>query len=166
MPDLTEITPNRRHAPSCGMKEKNFGMNENHCPATERFQSRISNLVKTNYFDSALDLEQTLIRYVHRYNTQLPQSALRSRTPIQAIKDWHKVHPHRFVKSPRNYTRGDNQRSYLRQAIRYVSKKLRKRHEITSNSRILCKNTPPRSAGMSTRQKSSTLQCAMPSTGR
>ncbi len=28
-------------------------------------------------FDSALDLEQTLMRYVHLYNTQLLQSALR-----------------------------------------------------------------------------------------
>jgi hypothetical protein len=83
-------------------------MNENHCLATERFPSRISDLVKTNQFESALDLEQTLIRYVHRHNTQLPQSALRSRTPIQAMKDWHKLHSHRRVKSPRNHTRGDN----------------------------------------------------------
>ncbi len=49
------------------------------------------------------DLEQTLMRYVHLYNTQLPQSALRSRTPMQAMKDWHKSHPHLFVKSPRNH---------------------------------------------------------------
>jgi len=73
-------------------------MNENHCWGTERFHSRISDLVRTNHFDSAIDLEQTLIRYVHRHNTQLPLSALRSRTPIQAMKDWHKFHPHRFVK--------------------------------------------------------------------
>ncbi len=62
----------------------------------------------------ALDLEQTLMRYVvrrslgpmaftaHSTNTQLPQSALRSRTPMQAMKDWHKSHPHLFVKSTRN----------------------------------------------------------------
>ena len=31
-----------------------------------------------------------------------PQSALKSRTPMQAMKDRHKSHPHRFVKSPRN----------------------------------------------------------------
>ena len=75
--------------------------------ATERFNGRISDVLKTNRFDSALDLEQTLMRYVHLYNTQLPQSALRSRTPMQAMKDWHKSHPHLFVKSPRNHAGHD-----------------------------------------------------------
>ena len=42
------------------------------------------------------------MRYVALYNTQLPQSALRSRTPMKAMMDWHKSHPHLFVKSPRN----------------------------------------------------------------
>jgi len=42
------------------------------------------------------------MRYVPLYNTQLPQSALGCRTPMQAMKDWHKSHPHIFVKSPRN----------------------------------------------------------------
>ncbi len=73
----------------------------------ERFNGRISDVLKTNHFDSALDLEQTLMRYVHLYNTQLPQSALRSRTPMQTMKDWHKSHPHLFVKSPRNHTGRD-----------------------------------------------------------
>ena len=68
----------------------------------ERFNGRISDVLKTNRFDNALDLEQTLMRYVHLYNTQLPQSALRSRTPMQAMKDWQKSHPHLFVKTPRN----------------------------------------------------------------
>jgi transposase InsO family protein len=68
----------------------------------DRFNGGICDVLKSNRFDSALDLEQTLMRYVHLYNTQLPQSALRSRTPTQAMKDWHKSHPHLFVKSPRN----------------------------------------------------------------
>ena len=67
----------------------------------ERFNGRIADVLKTNRFDSALDLEQTLMRYVALYNTQLPQSALGSRTPMQAMKDWHKSHPYLFVKSPR-----------------------------------------------------------------
>jgi transposase InsO family protein len=74
----------------------------------ERFNGRISDVLKTNRFDSALDLEQTLMRYVQLYNTQLPQSALRSRTPMQAMKDWHKSHPHFFVKSPRNHAGRDS----------------------------------------------------------
>jgi transposase InsO family protein len=53
----------------------------------ERFNGRISDVLKTNRFDSALDLEQTLMRYAHLYNTQLPQSALGSQTPMQAMKD-------------------------------------------------------------------------------
>ena len=35
----------------------------------ERVNGRISDVLKTNRFDSALDLEQTLMRYVHLYNT-------------------------------------------------------------------------------------------------
>lgn len=38
----------------------------------DRFNGRISEVLKTNLFDSALYLEHTLIRYVHLYNTQLP----------------------------------------------------------------------------------------------
>ena len=42
------------------------------------------------------------MRYVHLDNTQLPQSALGNRTPMQAMKDWHKFHPHPLVKMPCN----------------------------------------------------------------
>ena len=69
----------------------------------ECFNGHISDVLKTNRFDSALDLEQTLMRYVYLCNTQLQQSALRSRTPMQAMQDWHKSHPQLFVKSPRNH---------------------------------------------------------------
>ena len=48
------------------------------------------------------------MRYVHLYNTTLPQSALMSPTPMQAMKDWHKSHPHIFVKTPRNRPGCDN----------------------------------------------------------
>jgi transposase InsO family protein len=83
------------------------GFQENRCRATERFNGCISDVLKTNPFDSALDLEHTLMRHVRLYNTQLPQSALRSRTPMQAMKDWHKSHPQLFVKSPRNHAGRD-----------------------------------------------------------
>ncbi len=69
---------------------------------TRTWTGRISDVLRTNRFDSALDLEQTPMRYVHPYNTQLPQSALGSRTPMQAMKDWYRSHPHLFVKTPRN----------------------------------------------------------------
>jgi hypothetical protein len=39
-------------------------------------------------FDGREDLEQSLLRYVALYNPQLPQSAHKGRTPIQAMKEW------------------------------------------------------------------------------
>ncbi|AAU93118.1 putative transposase [Methylococcus capsulatus str. Bath] len=59
----------------------------------ERFNGRIADILKTHHFDSALDLEQTLHRYVTLYNDNLPQSALVSQTPIQSMKAWYKSHP-------------------------------------------------------------------------
>jgi len=64
-------------------------------------------VLKPNSFDSALDLKQTLMRYIALYNTQLPQSVLGSRTPMQAMKDWHKSNPHLFVEPLRNLPRRD-----------------------------------------------------------
>lgn len=78
----------------------------------ESFNRRIADVLKTNRFESALDLEQTLMRYVALYNAQLPQSALGRRTPMQTMKDWHKSHPHLFVKSPRNLPVPDTQNSH------------------------------------------------------
>ena len=68
----------------------------------ERFDGRISDVLRTNRFGSALDLDQTLMRCVPLCNTQLPQTAPGGRTPMTAMRDWHKSHPHLFVKSPRN----------------------------------------------------------------
>jgi hypothetical protein len=41
-----------------------------------------------------------LRRTVRLYNQQLPQSALDSTSPLQAMKDWHKQKPHLFRKQP------------------------------------------------------------------
>jgi transposase InsO family protein len=64
----------------------------------ERFNGRIADVLKTHRFTSGEDLEQTLMRYVALYNHQLPQSALKSKTPTRAMKDWYASHPHLFVK--------------------------------------------------------------------
>ena len=66
----------------------------------ERFNGRISDVLKTHHFNSALDMEQTLLRYVKLYNQHLPQSALKSKTPHQAMKDWYASHPHLFHRRP------------------------------------------------------------------
>lgn len=57
---------------------------------------------------SGEDLEQTIMRYVTLYNTQFPQSALRSRTPVQPMKAWHKSNPELFLKKPGNHPGCDN----------------------------------------------------------
>ena len=59
-----------------------------------------ADVLKTHRFSSAEDLEQTLLRYVALYNHQLPQSALKSKTPMQAMKEWYKEYPHLFHKRP------------------------------------------------------------------
>ena len=64
----------------------------------ERFNGRIADVLKTHRFNSREDMEWTLLRYVALYNHQLPQSALKSSTPIQAMKEWHHTHPHLFHK--------------------------------------------------------------------
>jgi len=48
----------------------------------ERFNGRISDVLKTHRFHSGEDMEQTLMRYVALYNHQFPQSALKSKTPM------------------------------------------------------------------------------------
>ena len=66
----------------------------------ERFNGRIADVLKTHRFNSREDMEQTLLRYVALCNHQLPQSALKSRTPMQAMKQWYQTHPHLFHKRP------------------------------------------------------------------
>ncbi|MBS0611039.1 MAG: IS481 family transposase [Proteobacteria bacterium] len=66
----------------------------------ERFNGRIADVLKTHRFRSSEDLEQTLLRYVALYNHQLPQSALKSKTPMQAMKEWYRECPDLFHKRP------------------------------------------------------------------
>ena len=66
----------------------------------ERFNGRIEEVLRSHYFHSGEELETTLHRYVALYNQQLPQSALGSKTPLQAMKDWHKLKPELFRKQP------------------------------------------------------------------
>ena len=66
----------------------------------ERFNGRIEDVLQSHRFKNGEDLEQTILRYVALYNSQLPQSALASRTPLQAMKEWHKLRPGLFKKQP------------------------------------------------------------------
>jgi transposase InsO family protein len=73
----------------------------------ERFNGRIEQVLQTHHFRSGEELETTLHRYVWLYNQHLPQSALRSKTPLQAMKKWHKLKPELFRKQPYYLTRCD-----------------------------------------------------------
>lgn len=66
----------------------------------ERFNDRIADILKIQRFNSAQDMEQTLMRYVALYNHQLPQPALQSKTPMQAMKRWYQAQPELFNKRP------------------------------------------------------------------
>jgi transposase InsO family protein len=68
----------------------------------ERFNGRISELVKQTRFTSAAELEATLSAYCRTYNQQIPQRSLNHLTPIQALKDWSNKRPDLFVKRVKN----------------------------------------------------------------
>ncbi len=57
----------------------------------ERFNGRIEEVLQSHPFRSGEDLEATLLRYVWLYTQPLPQSALGSKTPLQALKGWRKL---------------------------------------------------------------------------
>lgn len=64
----------------------------------ERFNGRISDLVKQTRFACAVELETTLTLYLKTYNHHIPQRALKHQTPIQALQKWRSEKPDLFVK--------------------------------------------------------------------
>ncbi|CUH39447.1 Integrase core domain protein [Jannaschia seosinensis] len=79
----------------------------------ERFNGRSEEVLQSHHFRAGEDLETTLHRYVWLYNQQLPQSALASKAPLQAMKDWHKIKPELFKKQPYYLPRCDRSSSPL-----------------------------------------------------
>ncbi|CAM3517819.1 Integrase catalytic domain-containing protein [Paracoccus nototheniae] len=55
------------------------------------------------------DLEPTILRSVRFYNGQRPQSVLKGRTPIDALKDWQKQRQEILRKRPCNQAGCDRQ---------------------------------------------------------
>ena len=64
----------------------------------ERFNGRISEIVRQTRFASAAQLEATLMNYVKTYNHHIPQRALKHVSPVQALKDWYAKKPELFKK--------------------------------------------------------------------
>lgn len=64
----------------------------------ERFNGRISELLKTTRFASALELAEAIKHYEKLYNHAIPQKALGYQTPIQALMKWYGKKPEWFKK--------------------------------------------------------------------
>lgn len=56
----------------------------------ERFNGWLEDVLHSHRFRRGEDLKQAILRYVRLYNSQLPQSVLTGRTPIGALKNWHR----------------------------------------------------------------------------
>ena len=63
----------------------------------ERFNGRISDVVKQTRFRSAAQLDDTLRHYLVTYNHLIPQRALKHQSPIQALRRWRIEKPELFV---------------------------------------------------------------------
>ena len=77
----------------------------------ERFNGRISEVVKQTRFASAAELETTLMLYLKTYNHSIAQRALKHLTPVAALKKWQQEKPELFVKRVYNQAGLD---TYLR----------------------------------------------------
>ena len=75
----------------------------------ERFNGRISEVVKQTRFASAAELENTLMLYLKTYNHSIAQRALKHLTPVAALKKWQQEKPELFVKRVYNQAGLDSQ---------------------------------------------------------
>jgi hypothetical protein len=102
--DIDELAPDMQFETLCTALEIRHRLTPPKSPQTngmvERFNGRIEDVLQSHHFQSSERLEATLHRYVWFYNQKLPQSALGSKTPLQAMKDWHKLKPELFKKQP------------------------------------------------------------------
>jgi hypothetical protein len=74
----------------------------------KRFNGRISDILATTRFRSCDDLQTIIERDGKFYNEQLPQRALRRKTPVQAIRAWREKQPESFVMKTKNQSGLDN----------------------------------------------------------
>jgi transposase InsO family protein len=69
----------------------------------ERFNGRISEVIKQTRFASAKDLEDTLMNYTRIYNEHIPQRALNHLSPLQSLQNWQTKKPKLFKISVPNH---------------------------------------------------------------
>jgi transposase InsO family protein len=70
----------------------------------ERFNGRISGIVKTTKFSSFEELESTMKHYMAVYNTHLCQRSIGHITPMSKLKSYYKTNPECFRVRPYNHT--------------------------------------------------------------
>ncbi|MBV7297708.1 IS481 family transposase [Enterovibrio paralichthyis] len=73
----------------------------------ERFNGRVSDILKTMRFDCRDDLEATLMRYQYVYNHHIPQKALGHTAPIERLKKYYQASPELFRVKPINHRGSD-----------------------------------------------------------
>uniref|UniRef100_UPI0004884BF5 integrase core domain-containing protein n=2 Tax=Ferrimonas senticii TaxID=394566 RepID=UPI0004884BF5 len=74
----------------------------------ERFNGRVSEILKATRFDCRADLEATLLRYAHVYNHHIPQKALGHTPPIERLKGYYQTSPELFRVKPINHRGPDS----------------------------------------------------------
>ena len=107
---FTDRFTNKKREPSgrhkFDMRCKALGIEHRLCPPrhpqtngmVERFNGRISEIVRQTRLASAAQLEATLMNYLQTYNHHIPQRALKHVSPVQALKDWYAKKPELFKK--------------------------------------------------------------------
>lgn len=73
----------------------------------ERFNGRISGILKQTAFASAKELAETLRHYLKLYNYHIPQKNIGNVTPIAKLKEWYKDKPDLFKKKVYDLARPD-----------------------------------------------------------
>jgi hypothetical protein len=65
----------------------------------ERMNGRIQEILQQTRFQSAIELETTLMRHLAVYHHHIPRRALEHRTPVQAFEAWKNKTPNaiRFI---------------------------------------------------------------------
>nr|WP_274522136.1 DDE-type integrase/transposase/recombinase [Halorhodospira sp. 9621] len=64
----------------------------------ERFNGRISDILRRTHFDSGADLGTMLWHYQRLSNHHIPQRTLGHVTPVRKLKQWHEERPDSFRK--------------------------------------------------------------------
>nr|BAL54747.1 transposase [uncultured beta proteobacterium] len=92
----------------CGEKRITHRLIQPRHPQTngmvERFNGCITEILRSERFVSAADLQETLTRYLWAYNHRIPQRALGHMTPIEKLRWWQTERPELFVSRVDNVT--------------------------------------------------------------